>query len=269
MDVQVLVAAMNQKDYSLLQRMNINSDVIVGNQCDSNGVDEFIYNGFKAIYLNSVERGVGLNRNNTLIRATADICIFADDDMVYVDDYVEIIKNSFATYPQADALIFNINTVGGDQKRRKNSKAKRIRTFNSLNYGAARMAVRRSSIQKSRICFSQLFGGGTIYSSGEDSLIIRDMLRNGFEIYAIPETIATVDQSSSTWFSGYHEKFFYDKGALMKAMFPRIYFLMNNLYFPLRFREISGEKMSQIRKWMNMGSKAYEKLIPYQQENDM
>ena len=140
---------------------------------------------------------------------------------------------------------------------------KRIRTFNSLNYGAARIAVKHSSIQKSRICFSHLFGGGAAYSSGEDSLIIRDMIRNKFKIYAIPETIATVDQSTSTWFSGYHEKFFFDKGALMKALFPRFYIFMNNLYFPIRYRSISGEKMKNIRRWMNIGSKNYEKLITY------
>lgn len=263
MRIQVLVAAMNQEDHSLLQKMNIQSDVIVGNQCDRNSIEEFEYNGHSATYLNFAERGVGLNRNNALMRATGDICLFADDDMVYVDNYVQIIKKAFDSYPHANALIFNINTVGGDQQRRQNSKVIRIRTFNSLNYGAARIAVRRESIQKSRICFSQLFGGGTLYSSGEDSLIIRDMLRNGFKIYAIPETIATVDQSTSTWFSGYHEKFFYDKGALMKAMFPRMYVLMNNLYFPLRYKRIAEEKMSNIRKWMNRGSKAFEILHPY------
>ena len=34
--VQVLVAAMNQTDHSLLDRMNIQSDAIIGNQCDYN-----------------------------------------------------------------------------------------------------------------------------------------------------------------------------------------------------------------------------------------
>ena len=265
MNVQVLVAAMHQTDYSLLQKMNIRSDVIVGNQCDRNSVENFEFNGYKATYLNFKERGVGLNRNNALIRATGDICLFADEDLVYADNYVEIIKKAFEKRPQADALIFNINTVGGeDRHRRQNTKEKRIRIFNSLNYGATRIAVKRTSLLKKRICFSQLFGGGSMYSSGEDSLIIRDMLKNGLKIYAIPETIAAVDQAASTWFSGYHEKFFYDKGALMKAMFPRTYYLMNDLYFPYRYKRIAGEKPSNIRKWMNQGSKALDKLRPYE-----
>ena len=68
--VQVLVAAMNQHDYSLLDKMNIQSDVIVANQSDFNRVDVFDYKGNQAIYLNFEERGVGLNRNNALMRAT-------------------------------------------------------------------------------------------------------------------------------------------------------------------------------------------------------
>ena len=264
MSVQVLVAAMNQVDHKLLERMNIQSDVIVGNQCSYNSIEHFDFNGHKAVYLNFDERGVGLNRNNTLIHSTGDVCLFADDDMNYVDNYVEIINKSFEKYPNADALIFNINTVGANNHmRRKNTAVKRVSTYNSLNYGATRIAVKRSELLKKRICFSQYFGGGSIYSSGEDSLIIRDMLRNGLKIYAIPEIIATVDQSTSTWFSGYHEKFFFDKGALMKAMFPKMYILMNNLYFPLRYRSITNERMSNIRRWMNNGSKAFNELRPY------
>ena len=52
MKVQVLVAAMHQKDHELLDKMNIQSDVIVGNQCDFNSVEEFEYKGFNAKYLN-------------------------------------------------------------------------------------------------------------------------------------------------------------------------------------------------------------------------
>lgn len=74
--VQVLVAAMNQTDHSLLDKMNIDSDVIVGNQCTFNSIEKFMYKSHNAVYLNFNERGVGLNRNNSLIRATGDICLF-------------------------------------------------------------------------------------------------------------------------------------------------------------------------------------------------
>ena len=39
--VQVLVAAMNQIDHSLLSKMNIQSDAIVANQCSFNSIERF------------------------------------------------------------------------------------------------------------------------------------------------------------------------------------------------------------------------------------
>ena len=102
MNVQVLVAAMNQKDHSLIDKMNIQTDVIVGNQCDSNSVERFRYKDHQVTYLNFAEKGVGLNRNNALMRATGDICLFADDDMVYEDGYAEVIEKAFNDFPRAD-----------------------------------------------------------------------------------------------------------------------------------------------------------------------
>jgi len=81
MKIQVLVAAMNQTDHSLLEHMNIKSDAIIGNQCAYNNVEHFEWNGHDITYLNFAEKGVGLNRNNALMRAEAEVCLFADDDM--------------------------------------------------------------------------------------------------------------------------------------------------------------------------------------------
>lgn len=67
MKIQVLAAAMNQSDHSLIEKMNIRTDAIIGNQCDRNSVEEFQVNGHNIKYLNFNERGVGLNRNNSLI----------------------------------------------------------------------------------------------------------------------------------------------------------------------------------------------------------
>ena len=108
MRIQILVAAMNQKDHNLLKKLNIRSDVIVGNQCGYDSVEHFEYNGKAATYLNFNEKGVGLNRNNTLMRADGDICLFSDDDMVYMNDYVEKVENAFLHYPNADVIIFNL-----------------------------------------------------------------------------------------------------------------------------------------------------------------
>lgn len=109
MTIEVLVATMNQEDdCSLPIDMNIQSDAIIGNQCGRNEIKELEYNGHRIKYLSFAEKGVGLNRNNALMRSTADICVLADDDQIFVDGYSEIISNSFRQNPDADVIIFNL-----------------------------------------------------------------------------------------------------------------------------------------------------------------
>ena len=52
MNLEVLVATMHQKDYSLLEKMNISSNAVVINQCDSDSVDRFEYKNYSIIWVN-------------------------------------------------------------------------------------------------------------------------------------------------------------------------------------------------------------------------
>lgn len=220
MKVQVLVAAMNQKDHSLIEKMNIQSDVIVGNQCDINTVEHFDYHGYKAVYLNFAERGVGLNRNNALMRADGDIVLFADDDMVYADGYDKLLINAFESNPNADVICFNLKE---ENSNRKQIQAKhRVRWWNYLTYGTARFAVKLSSVKSNGIYFNQCFGGGTEHCHGEDNLFLTECLKKKLKIYAIPDYIAELtNERVSTWNQGYGEKYLIDQGCLYKTISRR------------------------------------------------
>jgi glycosyltransferase involved in cell wall biosynthesis len=220
MIVQVLVAAMHQTDHTLLGKMNINSDVIVGNQCKDNSIEKFKYKGYEAVYLNFDERGVGLNRNNALIRATGDVCLFADDDMVYVDNYVEKVQAAFDRYPDADVIVFNL--IEKVPMRYVIRSAGRVNRINYLRYGTARVAVKLESIRNNAIYFNQCFGGGTAHSHGEDNLFLTACLDKGLKIYAVPEYIAELtEERDSTWNKGYDERYFKDQGCLYKSISRR------------------------------------------------
>ena len=47
-----------------------------------------------------------------------------------------------------------------------------------------------------------------------------DCLRAGLRIYESPRKVADVKQDTSTWFKGFNEKYYRDKGALFAAVFP-------------------------------------------------
>ncbi len=215
--IQVLVATMNQTDKSLPEKMNIKSDAIIGNQCDYNSIEEYYWNGNKIKYLNFAEKGVGLNRNNALMRADADICLFADDDMIYCDDYAEKVQEAFNNHPQADVLIFNL--IEEKSERYIIKKYGRIWYHNYLRYGTARIAVRLKSVRDNGIYFNQCFGGGTEHCHGEDNIFLTDCLKKKLKIYAVPVAIAKLtDERTSTWNNGYDKKYLKDQGGLYKSI---------------------------------------------------
>ncbi len=221
MNLQVLVSTMHQKDHSLLDKMNIQSDAIVINQCDRNEIEEFEYKGHTIKFLSFAERGIGLSRNNALMRSTAEICLFADDDIIYEDGYRERIINAFYNNPKADIIVFNALNNDWERPRYLINKAKRVRYYNCLRYGAVRIAARVDSLKRANVYFSLLFGGGAKYSSGEDSLFLADCIRKGLYVYALPEIICTITQSDSTWFSGYTDQYFINKGVFFACLSKR------------------------------------------------
>lgn len=223
MKVQVLIATMDQKDDHLLKEMNIQTDAIIGNQCDKNEIMQQEFQGHTVTWLSFKERGVGLNRNNALMRATADICILADDDVRLEDNYEEMVKDAFERCPEADVLV--LNTI--DDHRFQNKKINRINRFNYQRYGAARMVFRRQSVSMAGIYFNQNFGGGTQYGSGEDTLFLKACLDKQLKVYGVPVAIAKISNDRpSTWFNGYNESFFKSKGVLFSCLNPRLYRVM-------------------------------------------
>lgn len=263
MDIQVLISTINQKDYSLLEKMNIQSNAIVINQCDKNEITEFMYKGNKILWMSFNERGVGLSRNNALLRATADICLMADDDMVYVDNYNEIVINAYKNNRNADMILFNVPIYKSNgeiiKKVKKNGK---VRFYNSLRYGTVNISFKREMIVKNNIFFSLLFGGGARYGSGEDTLFITDALKKRLNIYSNTSVIATINESSSTWFTGYNKKYFYDRGALFAAI-SNIGAYLLALQFILRKNKLFKDSISKKDAMISMinGIKDFKKRI--------
>lgn len=219
MKLQVLVSTMHQTDHSLLEKMNIQSDAIVINQCDRDCIERFIFRGHDILWMSMNERGVGLSRNNALMRASGDILLFADDDVIYADDYVEKIMRCFENNPKMDLIVFNLRSQNPNRPEAIVEREYKLHWFNSLKFGASRIAIRKDAIRKANVFYSLLFGGGAKYQSGEDNLFIIQCLKKGVNGLASKEIIGTVQQEESTWFKGFDEKYFFDKGVLMKQCF--------------------------------------------------
>ena len=237
MNVQVLVAALKQDPRRLADEMKLNSDAIIINQCDHYEIDEWNKNGHTIKVYSMAEKGVGLSRNTAMMRAEGDICLFSDQDIVYEEDYASKITKEFEENPDADMIVFNVD-IEEDRRTYFNTERKRVRFYNCGRYGAVSFAIKRNSLLSSGVTFSLLFGGGAKYSSGEDSLFIREFIKKGYRVYTSPVTIGREKPTDSTWFTGYHEKFFFDRGALYHYLYGRLAIVM-----AMRFLYAHKEKL--------------------------
>ncbi len=259
MKLETLISTLNTNEYEkLVKELNINTDSIIINQCDYNDYEEIIYNKNKIKIYSFDERGVGLSRNNALMRANSDIVIFADSDIVYVNNYEKIIMQEFKNNPKADMILFNLESNDKNRPRYIIKNKIRLHRFNSLKYGAVRIAVRLDKVRSANVCFSLLFGGGAKYGSGEDTLFINECLKKHFKIYTCPTNIGMIKAHTSSWFKGYNEKFFIDKGALYTSLFPNfttIFFVQ----FILRHRNMLSKDISKLKalKLMKQGKKEF------------
>lgn len=254
--VQLLIAAVDAKR-DLPQKMGIKGSAIIANQHHDDSKPPM--SSENITFVNSGTCGVGINRNLCLLYADGDILLFGDDDMTYCDDYEEKVRHAFDSQKDADMIIFNLHYKNSPVKntRRLNGDSKRVRIWNALNYGAPRLAIRRESQRKANLWFSTLFGGGARYGAGEDCLFVLDALRKGLKIYTNREIIGETDLSNSSWFKGYGDKFFSDKGALFKAGFGRLSILMI-LQFAVRHPEvIKGYGCKEAVRTMMRGASSF------------
>ena len=227
MSVTLLVSALKADVDELIAKMNISSDAVIVNQCDENGRRE-VTGEHRLAVISSTERGVGVSRNLCIANAFGDISLFSDDDIVYDAGYAEMVSGEFNSHPEADLITFNVD-VCEERRTYHNDMFKKLNAYNIGRYPAYSIAVRTAVLKEKALSFSQLFGGGAKYSNGEDSLFLKEALKKGVRMFAREEP------RPSTWFEGYTEKFFFDRGVLFA-------FLYGNAAFIWRIRFLLTKK---------------------------
>ena len=228
MKIQLLVSAVDKDAAALIEQMHIKTDAVIVNQCDRYGYEEIEHEGHRVKVFSMPEKGVGLSRNTALLHADGDICVFMDEDVVLDGDYEEKVRRAYEELPGADMLLVNVK-VAPSRRTYWNEDIHRINYRNYGRYPGYSITAKRDALLRANAHYSLLFGGGARYSNGEDSLFLRDCLKAGLKIYSHTVCIGEETERQSTWFHGYDEKFFRDRGVLY-------HYLYGKMALPLSFR---------------------------------
>lgn len=263
MKLEVLMSCMNQNNFNLTENMNLTTDILIINQTNENKYAERIVNGNKQRMISNTQRGLSKSRNELLLNMNGDIGILCDDDVIYEKDYEKTILKAFEELKDADIIAFNINRVNSKVSHRKSVSEIKKAPYNR-NYSSVQIAFKKESFYRNNLFFNVNFGAGSKYSSGEESLLLRLANKKKLKIYEYPKTIATVDDNESTWFKGYNEKFFYDKGAWLKEAYPKTWFIFM-WYFVLRFHNKYDLSSFQIIKNIINGIIGYKNTLSFKE----
>ncbi len=247
--LQILISTMNLKNdeevKNLLNKMKVQSDYLVINQVKNK--QEICIQNEKVI--SATQYGLSLSRNLAMENATSNLILLADDDLVYVDEYQEIIEEAYRKNSKADVICFWVKSRNPKRKVKKLPSGK-IGYIKTMRICSFQISMRRDSVKE--IKFDEKFGAGSVYNRGEESIFLCDCLRQGLKIKFVNQKIAEVEQKESTWYNGYSEEYFEKQGEIFKRMYPKFYKIIM-LQFAIR-------KYPQYRKEVTF-KKALEKLF--------
>ncbi len=253
MRIQLLVSAVDKDVHALIRQMHISTDAVIVNQCGRYDYEELAENGHKVQVFSMPERGVGLSRNTALLHAGADVCVFSDEDIVLTEDYEEKIRRVYEELPDADMILVNVK-VAPSRRTYWNEDVHRITYRNYGRYPAYSITARRDALLRANAHYSLLFGGGAKYSNGEDSLFLKDCLKAGLKIYSHTVCIGEETERESTWFNGYHEKFFKDRGVLYHYLYGRLALPLSFRFLWVHRKEMCRQiPLEQAYAWMKDG----------------
>ena len=210
--------------------MNLQTDAVIANQASKNTYEETTINGHLIKLITTTSRGLSRNRNVALVHSDqdADILLFADDDLVFEDGYETKVITEFVKHPEAKAIKFNVHDLSNSRCISMNriTEFEKATRRNMSSSGVVGLAIRASSFIQYNFKFNECFGSGTQQNSGEDTILIMQMINSHFPLFRSPVDIAGIDQTESSWFEGYNNKYFESAGAVIGTIFPRLCYLL-------------------------------------------
>jgi glycosyltransferase involved in cell wall biosynthesis len=214
MNLEVLLSCMYQEDMGIAVRARVQSDLLIINQCDKNGIDEVTDGVHHIRMISSTERGLSKSRNMALENACGDICLICDDDEIFEEGYKDAIIKVFEQMPKADVITFALH----HPQRKFPNHCKKLGYIGALKSCSFQIAFRREKVLEKNIRFDVKMGSGTGNGGGEENKFLIDCLRSGLKLWYVPVLIATVGQSNSQWFKGHTDQFFRNRGWVNRRL---------------------------------------------------
>lgn len=196
--LEILLSTMHKTSLSFLSNMFSSKDysevnILIVNQTDESHLLTSNIDNVKVV--NSYEKGLPQSRNTAIKSASEAICLIADDDVKYVENFNDIILSAFKKHEDADIITFQMNDDEGQLFRDYQDIIKHnkdtIYTANSVV-----IAFKLKSVVNN-ITFNTNFGLGAKFQVGNEYVFLRNALHAGLNVYFEPKVILSHPKFSS------------------------------------------------------------------------
>jgi len=266
MNIQVAIPTYKKNKAEIIDLyhfLNLKSDALFCVQQSSKEYDEsIIIDGHTISIHYSTSIGVSKNRNDLMKYASGDIVINTDDDCPLVDNYIELVLDSYNKHKDSEAIYFNGLWVTHNNKRVTNKRSGYISHFYDISFaGGPGLTYIRDRLNKYNLKYDESIGYPNEIEAGEDSCFYYDMVHRGVRFYRDSRVLfkVEIDESNSTYNKGINKDYCITRGYITKRLHPRLYrlYLLKHLYiFSKSSKDLSKK---DIYIYLLEGSKRYKK----------
>lgn len=268
--LEILLSTMNRNSLDFLVNLFPNSsyqnyNILIINQTTKDCLLESKYSNIRVI--NSFSKGLSKSRNLAIKNAKAQICLIADDDVIYHTNFDAIVAESFKTNTDADVITFKMKDHDGkDFKAYTESKWHDTKSANLVN--SVVIAFKLKPIRANKLYFNINFGLGSLFETADEYIFLRDCLKAGLKLWFQSEYLLSHDYNSSGKASGSNRLVFARSALFYKYNGFKGYLKLIHYLLLIKNQGLitSKEFLSKFKVGLQ-GIAAYKKLVKAGLEN--
>jgi glycosyltransferase involved in cell wall biosynthesis len=200
-DLEILISTMNRDSFDFLIPMFPFSHfskfkILIINQTSNDKLLVSEYQSVKVV--NSFDVGISKSRNLAILNSESKILLFADDDIVFIEKFDEIIIKAYDDNPLASAICFQTLTPEGALYSKYPKHIKLLNTKEITKVLSIELTCNSDKIKKGKIKFNELFGLGSQFQDSETFFYLSKIKHKALIILFCPQTIVIHESVSSS-----------------------------------------------------------------------
>lgn len=243
MEIEFLVSTVNRTNLDFLvpmfQHMQGESyRVLVINQCIAIPLTVLKPENPAIRCISVAERGLSKSRNLAIKNAVGELCVIADDDVVFLPGTTEIISKAF-TEQEADLVQLQVRTPDNSPYKNYRNQSFVIRgQLQLMRISSIEIVFKRKPVVANGCWFNEQMGLGADYTAGEEILFLHSCFKKKLRLVSVPVPFVVHPKESSG--KVFHRNNVLADGILFARLFPFL-FLLVDLYFSLkRYKRYRG-----------------------------